>query len=454
MQHFQDWNDTIVALATAQGVSAIGVIRVSGNQAIEIVNKIFTSKNLLSQPSHTLHVGYLKHENNVLDEVVVSLFKHPKSFTGEDVVEISCHGSPYIQQKIIHTLTILGARLAKPGEFTQRAFLHGKMDLVQAEAIADVIASNTEASKNAALHHMRGNFSKILAELREDLVKFSALIELELDFSQEDVEFADRSAFQQLIQHIKQVTQSLLHSFKLGNVIKQGVQTAIIGKPNAGKSTLLNALLNEERAIVSHIAGTTRDTIEESLNIDGILFKLIDTAGIREHTADEIEWIGVHKSMEKAQQADLIVYLFDAQQMDEDLPTIRNWIKNYQKPYLLVGNKVDTLTTDLPVNDDTIYISAKEQTNIQQLKQALFNKVVDGSISNESTIITNARHAEALEKLLTSVNDIQMGMEQHLPGDLLALDIRQAIFYLGTITGHVNNEEQLDYIFSKFCIGK
>ncbi|MCU0320905.1 MAG: tRNA uridine-5-carboxymethylaminomethyl(34) synthesis GTPase MnmE, partial [Chitinophagaceae bacterium] len=282
------WNDTIVALATPQGVGAIGVIRLSGQLAITIVNDLFPAKNLLHQASHTLHVGLLKNGTEVLDEVVVALYKNPKSYTGEDVVEISCHGSSFIQERIIQTIVAKGCRIAKAGEFTQRAFLNGKLDLTQAEAVADLIASNTEASRNTAIKNIRGGFSNALSALREELIKFSALIELELDFSQEDVEFADRTQLNNLIGHLFTTTQTLLQSFKLGNVIKNGVQVAIIGKPNAGKSTLLNQLLQEERAIVSAIAGTTRDTIEEVLNINGILFRLIDTAGIRTQTSDEI----------------------------------------------------------------------------------------------------------------------------------------------------------------------
>jgi len=275
------WDDTIVALATPHGIGAIGVIRISGNIAIDIINKMFPSKDLSKQNSHTLHVGFIKNDNKVLDEVVVALFKGPKSYTGEDVVEISCHGSPFIQEQVMNAIIKNGARLAKPGEFTQRAFLKGKMDLTQAEAVADLIASNTEASRNKALHNIRGGFSIVLKELREQLIKFSSLIELELDFSQEDVEFADRTKFYELINQAQKITNDLLQSFQLGNVIKNGISIAIVGKPNAGKSTLLNTLLNENRAIVSEIAGTTRDTIEEILNINGILFRLIDTAGLR-----------------------------------------------------------------------------------------------------------------------------------------------------------------------------
>ena len=306
------WDDTIVALATPPGIGAIGVIRLSGEKALEIANRLFPSKNLLKESSHTLHVGFLKNENESIDEVVLSLFKSPKSYTGEDVVEISAHGSPFIQQQIIDACINKGARLAKPGEFTQRAFLNGKLDLTQAEAVADLIASNTAASQKAALHNIRGGFAEKLKELKEQLITFSALIELELDFSQEDVEFADRKQFYKLINELTESAHQLISSFRMGNVIKNGVSVAIVGKPNAGKSTLLNALLNENRAIVSEIAGTTRDTIEEVINIDGILFRLIDTAGIRLHTLDSIEKIGVERSLEKIRTANIVLYLFDA----------------------------------------------------------------------------------------------------------------------------------------------
>jgi tRNA modification GTPase len=452
------WNDTIVALATPQGLGAIGVIRLSGNKAIEIVNLMFPSKNLLIQATHTLHVGLLKNNGEVLDEVVVGLYKNPKSYTGEDVVEISCHGSAFIQEKIIQAIVQNGCRIAKAGEFTQRAFLNGKLDLTQAEAVADLIASNTEASRNTALKNIRGGFSNTLSALREELIKFSALIELELDFSQEDVEFADRTQLNNLIHHLYTTTQMLLQSFKLGNVIKNGVQVAIIGKPNAGKSTLLNTLLNENRAIVSEIAGTTRDTIEEVLNIDGVLFRLIDTAGIRTHTSDTIESIGVEKSYEKMRVANLILYLFDVNEIDEAaLQEVVNDFEQQQFNYLLVGNKVDIEQNAIRKFEkfsNTLFISAKGQQNITHLKTELVNKAIDGQINTEATIVTNARHFDALQKLFNAIEDVQEGLNQNIQSDLLALDIRQALYYLGEITGEITNEDQLDYIFSKFCIGK
>ncbi|MFT3827064.1 MAG: tRNA uridine-5-carboxymethylaminomethyl(34) synthesis GTPase MnmE [Chitinophagaceae bacterium] len=454
------WDDTIVALATPPGIGAIGVIRLSGNNAWQIANSLFPGKDLMKQASHTLHVGFLKEDNVTLDEVVVALFKGPKSYTGEDVVEFSCHGSPFIQQQVIGACIHKGARLAKPGEFTQRAFLNGKLDLAQAEAVADLIASNTEASRKAALHNIRGGFSAVLKDLREQLIKFSALIELELDFSQEDVEFADRTQFYTLITSAQQVTGQLVQSFSLGNVIKNGVQVAIVGKPNAGKSTLLNSLLNENRAIVSDIAGTTRDTIEEVLNIDGILFRLIDTAGIREHTSDIIESIGVARSKEKIQQADVVVYLFDVQEtsVDELQQTIKE-LEQQAARYLLVGNKTDRLNEQAARDKfssiaEIIFIAAKEQLHIEVLKERLVDSVLEGKVSNEDTIITNARHFHALQQVQQSLQDIRNGLDNHIPGDLLALDIRRCLHYLGDITGEITTEDKLDYIFSKFCIGK
>jgi tRNA modification GTPase len=452
------WDDTIVALATPQGIGAIGVIRLSGKQSIEIVNSMFPAKNLLQQASHTLHVGLLKNNDEVLDEVVVALYKNPKSYTGEDVVEISCHGSSFIQEKIIQTIVAKGCRIAKAGEFTQRAFLNGKLDLTQAEAVADLIASNTEASRNTAIKNIRGGFSNALSALREELIKFSALIELELDFSQEDVEFADRTQLNHLISHLFTTTQTLLQSFKLGNVIKNGVQVAIIGKPNAGKSTLLNALLNENRAIVSDIAGTTRDTIEEVLNIDGVLFRLIDTAGIRTHTSDVIESIGVERSFEKMKAADLVLYLFDVNELNANtLQEVVNDFEQQQIQYLLVGNKVDTANNAVEkftTFKNIIFISAKDNSNIEVLRNALIIATTDGNINTEATIVTNARHYDALQKLFVAIQDVQAGLQQHIQSDLLALDIRQALHYLGEITGEITNEDQLDFIFSKFCIGK
>jgi tRNA modification GTPase len=452
------WDDTIVALATPPGIGAIGLIRLSGEDAIRIVNELFPSKDLGSQASHTLHVGLLRDGDTVLDEVVVALYKAPRSYTGEDVVEISCHGSPFIQEQVIKASIARGARLARAGEFTQRAFLKGKLDLTQAEAVADLIASNTEASQQTALHNIRGGFSHELQELRDKLISFSALIELELDFATEDVEFADREKFYQLINEAEHTTNRLLQSFRLGNVIKNGVSVAIVGKPNAGKSTLLNTLLNENRAIVSEIAGTTRDTIEELINIDGILFRLIDTAGLREGD-DVIEAMGVERSREKMRHADLVVYLFDCS--TESLHELRTQVAELElinKNYLLVGNKVDMMSEAVAADKfagmEILFISAKTHYHIDELKQVLVRQVVQGEVDTESTIITNTRHYAALQEVARSLADIRQGLDSKISGDLLAPDIRRCLHFLGEITGEITNEDRLDYIFSKFCIGK
>jgi tRNA modification GTPase len=448
-------NETIVALATPPGEGAIGVIRLSGKDAITIADKIFKGKKLAKQPSHTIHFGKIIDGENEVDEVVASLYKAPKSYTGEDVVEISCHGSHYVLQQVLDLCTANGAHIAKPGEFTQRAFLNGKMDLTQAEAVADLIASRSGAAHNAAMHNLRGGFSHELKEMREELIKFSALIELELDFSEEDVEFADRGQLYALLDQLTAITNQLVQSFRLGNAIRNGVSVAIIGKPNAGKSTLLNALLNEERAIVSEIAGTTRDTIEETLNINGILFRLIDTAGIREHSADVIENIGIQRSMDTMKRADIVVYLFDVN--TEATAAIDEQAKKMQGEgikYLLVANKTDLAGTEGSNRPDTIYISAKNKDNIRELKQRVYDMTVQGEIKQEGTIVTNARHYQALQEVMKSLLDVKAGMDNHLSGDLLALDIRRCLHYLGDITGEVTTEDKLDYIFSKFCIGK
>lgn len=453
------WDDTIVALATPPGIGAIGIIRLSGNKAIGIANDLFPSKDLTQQASHTIHVGVIKDQEAILDEVVISIYKGPRSYTGEDVVEISGHGSPFVLQQIINACIQCGARLAKPGEFTQRAFLKGKLDLAQAEAVADLIASNTRDSQKTALHNIRGGFSTKLKELREQLLKFSALIELELDFSQEDVEFADRKQFYELISELSKLTDQLISSFRLGNVIKNGVSVAIVGKPNAGKSTLLNALLQEERAIVSDIPGTTRDTIEEIINIDGILFRLIDTAGIRHHTSDIIESMGVEKSLDKMKTADLVLYLFDVDEMRAEVGSMKTELEKQNLNYLLVGNKIDELEETLAKDkfssvENIVFISAKSHKHLEVLKERMVDKVISGKVQPEDTIVTNARHYHALKEVAKSLADIKKGLDQKLSGDLLALDIRRGLHYLGEITGEITNEDQLDYIFSKFCIGK
>jgi tRNA modification GTPase len=484
------WDDTIVALATAPGIGAIGVIRLSGPKAVEIVNALFHSKDLSVQPSHTLHVGLLKMEDEIMDEVVVSIYRAPKSYTGEDVVEISCHGSGHIEEKIISACVQLGARLARAGEFTQRAFLKGKMDLTQAEAVADLIASHSEAARLSALHTMRGGFASDLTSLRDQLLGFSALIELELDFSQEDVEFADRKKFYTLIGEAQRVTNELIDSFRYGNVIRNGVQVAIVGKPNAGKSTLLNSLLNEQRALVSEIAGTTRDTIEEVLVIEGIEFRLIDTAGIRAHTADQIEKMGIEKTHEKIAQADIVLEILDATDplQTEYSPGVsgnamadkKSWIRVLNKTDLFSENvlhlhasaaKSGFVNTEIEFmydavrrrdsslharfpDPDLIFISAKTSAGIDKLKRVLVDRVMQGKKMREGTVVTNARHHDALKQVAASLNDIRNGLDNNLPGDLLSLDIRRALHYLGEITGEITNEEHLSWIFGKFCIGK
>jgi tRNA modification GTPase len=456
-ENLSTWNDTIVALATAPGLGAIAVIRLSGEAAIHIVGSVFSKKSLANQPTHTVHYGKLMNGKEVLDEVVVTIYRAPKSYTGEEVVEIACHGAPYIQDAILQLMIEQGARMAKPGEFTQRAFLNGKLDLTQAEAVADLIASNTEASRKTALYNLKGGFSNDLQLMREKLIKFSALIELELDFSQEDVAFANKKELEILVQQLQFKTQALLDSFKLGNVIKNGVQVAIVGKPNAGKSTLLNAFLNENRALVSEIPGTTRDTVEEYLNIQGVLYKLIDTAGIRGMTDDNIEQMGIEKSREKITAADIVIALFDIN--DASVEQVRNWEQEINKDKLiLVGNKIDLLKNESILQDpalkEVILISAKDKENMLALENELHKRVVGEGLNKEGTIVTNARHVSSLKKLLLALNDVETGLIHEVTGDLLAIDIRQALHYLGTITGQITNEDQLDFIFSKFCIGK
>ncbi|UUV20878.1 tRNA uridine-5-carboxymethylaminomethyl(34) synthesis GTPase MnmE [Paenimyroides aestuarii] len=463
-------NDTIVALASASGAGAIAVIRVSGPKAIETVANIFRSvkgKDLLKQKSHTLHLGYVVENEKVMDQVLVSLFKGSNSYTGEPTVEISCHGSTFIQQEIIQLLLRKGCRMATAGEFTMRSFLNGKMDLSQAEAVADLIASDNEASHQIAMQQMRGGFSNEIAKLREELLNFASLIELELDFSEEDVAFADRTAFRNLVDRIQFVLKRLIDSFAVGNVIKNGIPVAIVGEPNVGKSTLLNALLNEERAIVSDIAGTTRDTIEDELVINGIGFRFIDTAGIRD-TKDVVESIGIKKTFEKIEQAQVVLYLFESLkfkvQSSEYIIEIEK-IKNQfpLKPLVVVINKMDLLSEDEiqtikkqlePLNVKLETISAKNKMGIEELKNTLLSFVNTGVLRNNETVITNSRHYDALLKALEEIQKVQYALDMNISADLMAIDIRQALYYFGEITGEVTNDELLGNIFANFCIGK
>jgi tRNA modification GTPase len=450
--------ETIVALATPAGTGAIGIIRLSGPDAITIANSVFKGKDLTKQDSHTIHFGQIIDGDVVLDEALVSLFIAPRSYTRENVVEISCHGSHYILESVIKLLIKHGARAAKPGEFTLRAFLNGQLDLSQAEAVADLIASNSKASQQVAMQQLRGGFSSQLQQLREQLVHFASLVELELDFSEEDVEFANRGQLKQLIVEILKVVGRLVESFELGNAIKQGVNTVIAGRPNAGKSTLLNALLNEERAIVSHIPGTTRDTIEEILNINGINFRLIDTAGIREAT-DTIEQIGVQRTMEKINQSALLIYVYDASVITAE--ELNNDLESLQKPgitLLIVANKADLLSekqlSALPQAENTVTISAKEKLYIDDLKQKIYSSAVKYQLSGDETLVTNIRHLEALQKTQEALSRLLGGIDTQVTSDFLAMDIKQALHYLGEITGTVTTDDLLDNIFSKFCIGK
>ena len=458
--------DTIVALATPSGAGAIAVIRLSGKDAISIAERQFKSvsgKLLSKQNTHTIHLGHIIEDSITLDEVLVSVFKNPNSYTGEDVVEISCHGSNYIQQEIIQLFLRKGCRMANAGEFTLRAFLNGKLDLSQAEAVADLIASDNAASHQIAMQQMRGGFSSEIAKLREELLNFASLIELELDFAEEDVEFADRTQFKALIDRIIFVLKRLIDSFAVGNVIKNGIPVAIVGEPNVGKSTLLNALLNEERAIVSDIAGTTRDTIEDEITIGGIGFRFIDTAGIRD-TKDVVESIGIKKTFEKIDQAQVVVYLFDATDFETEssrfkveIEKIRN--KYPQKPLLIIANKVDRLddTSSMKIKDEFKAIkllSAKNGVGVEDLKETLLSFVNTGSLRNNDTIVTNSRHYDALLKSFEEIQKVKEGLDTNLSGDLLAIDIRQALYHFGEITGEITNDDLLGNIFANFCIGK
>lgn len=472
-------NDTIVALATPSGAGAIAVIRVSGQESVKIVSSVFQAKSkkvLKDQPTHTLHLGNIIDGKRTIDEVLVSIFHGPKSYSGENTIEISCHGSPYIQQEIIQLMIRKGCRSAEAGEFTLRAFLNGKMDLSQAEAVADLISSENQASHQLAMQQMRGGFSNEIQRLRQELLNFASLIELELDFAEEDVEFANRDEFHELVNRIQKVLSRLIDSFAVGNVLKNGIPVAIVGEPNVGKSTLLNALLNEERAIVSEIAGTTRDTIEDEISIGGVGFRFIDTAGIRE-TEDVIEGLGIKKTFEKISQAQVVVYLVDGSELVMEMGNAGESassnlrlsevkieiarIKNRfpQKPLIILANKTDKLiesevtylTSQIP---GLLTISAKENQGVEELKMKLLKLVNTGELRNNNTIVTNSRHYNALLKALEEINKVQEGLNNNLSGDLLAIDIRQALYHFGEITGEVTNDELLGNIFANFCIGK
>jgi tRNA modification GTPase len=448
--------DTIIALSTPPGSGAIGVIRLSGPDAISITNAVFAGKDLAKQASHTLHFGLIKDNDVIIDEVVAGLYVAPRSYTKENVVEISCHGSNYIIQQILNLLIKKGARAAKPGEFTLRAFLNGAFDLSQAEAVADLIASDSKASHDMALQQMRGGFSTELAGLREQLIHFASMIELELDFAEEDVEFANRDQLKALILKINSVLTRLISSFEMGNVLKNGVPIVIAGKPNVGKSTLLNALLNEERAIVSDIAGTTRDTIEDELNINGIIFRFIDTAGIRD-TADIIEAKGVERTLERMKQAKLIMYMVDALQTPDELDEQLTDLKKIGIPYLAIVNKADLFTEEQKLafsQKEVLFLSAKENIGVEELKTALLAKVNLHAINTSETLVTNIRHVEALKNTEQALANVLNNIDNPVTSDFLAMDIKQALHYLGEITGMVTTDDLLENIFSKFCIGK
>jgi tRNA modification GTPase len=459
---------TICAIATSPGMGAIATIRLSGEIALEIADSVFLSpkseKKLACQKPNTLHFGSISDGNELIDEVVVGIFIAPHSFTGEDVVEITCHGSVYIQQRILQLLITKGARMAQPGEFTQRAFLNGKMDLSQAEAVADLIASTNRAAQKVAINQMRGGFSTELSNLRGELLHFIAMIELELDFSEEDVEFADREQLRKLVSKIELILHTLKDSFQLGNVIKNGIPVAIIGDTNVGKSTLLNALLNEEKAIVSNIHGTTRDVIEDVVNIHGTAFRFFDTAGIRE-TTDEIETLGIERSYSKLDQATVVILVVDTQNIFEiiadRISKIRERITSQH--LIIAANKVDQgidetieKLKEMPLfsNEKLVFIAARQKTNLDQLISAMQQAVSIDSISEDAVIVTNVRHYEALTRAHESIERVQLGLDNLISGDFLAQDIRECLHYLGEITGEISNDEILGHIFKNFCIGK
>jgi len=458
--------ETICAIATPSGIGAISIIRISGKKSFQICEKIFLPKsksiNFSNLKPFSIIYGNIIFDNEIIDEVLVSVFKAPNSYTGENCIEISCHGSIYIQHKILEILLKSGAVLAQPGEFTMRAFFNGKMDLSQAEAVADLISSASQSSHRVAINQLRGGFSNDIKKLRAELIDFASLIELELDFSEEDVEFADRKKLNTLIENIKNEVNKLINSYKLGNVIKKGIPVAIIGKPNVGKSTLLNAILNEDKAIVSEIPGTTRDSIEDTFVINGVIFRFIDTAGLRD-SEDEIEQIGISRTYENIKKASIILYVVDiaetcVEEINTNINDLQKIIGDDTKKIILVANKIDKLV-DVPKGGkqlfewETVFVSAKRNENVQFLSEVIY-KAVDLKIGNDETVVTNIRHYEALLNAYDSILNIVQGLEKGISGDLLAMDIRQALHYLGEITGQVTVEEVLGNIFSKFCIGK
>jgi tRNA modification GTPase len=446
-------NDTICALATGGGMSAIALIRLSGLESIKIANKIF-SKNLQNKKSHTVHFGTILEDTKIIDEVVLTIFHKDNSFTGEETVEISCHGSTYIQNKILELLIIKGVRVAIPGEFTMRAFKNGKLDLSQAESVADLIESESTAAHETAIKHLRGGFSKKLKKLRAKLIDFASLIELELDFSEEDVEFANRNQLKDLVSEMHKEVSTLIESFKLGNVIKNGIPVAILGAPNVGKSTLLNSLLNEDKAIVSDIAGTTRDSIEDELIIKGYNFRFIDTAGIRK-TEDIIETLGIEKTLLQANKSTIIIYLIDATlDINQQLIDIKKLEKEDQRKVIKVINKIDLNSSIKNQLQDIVYISAKEKKGLEKLKDEILDFTNLNSLSNNNTIITNQRHFDQLNKTLNELDIIVDGLSNDLSSELLSINIKQSLFHLGLITGEVSTDDLLANIFGKFCIGK
>lgn len=460
MNYFSKNNDTICALSTANGIGAIAVIRVSGVQALGIVSAIF-SKDLSVVATHTAHFGRIRNGEEIIDEVLLTVLHGGKSFTGEPTVEIACHGSTYIQQQILQLLIAQGCRTSQPGEFTMRAFMNGKMDLSQAEAVADLISSQSKRAHQVAMNQLRGSFSNELRDLREKLIHFASLVELELDFAEEDVEFADRTELKALVKEVLTYIQKLIRSFDLGNALKNGVPVAIVGAPNTGKSTLLNQLLGEERAIVSDIAGTTRDVIEETLNIDGILFRLIDTAGIREglsdSDSDKIEAIGIERSKQKIQQAQLVLVLADATR--SDVQEVAHWVSEIQannadKHVLLVLNKTDVQQVTLTENVPSLSLSALTGAGISELSSWMVAQITQGVDIQQEVIVTNARHVEELQKTATALQAASEGLENGTTGDFIAMDIRQGMYHLGNITGDISTDDLLGNIFSKFCIGK